>query len=170
MTSVQQSFDHLDLPVIATHLHKSISLLQHPAFSGSSSSLKSTDDNDMLSTQGDTVGEARAMVERWCSERVRDSTVELQAHNIMLDCMSPTPVDFSKPPRRFWRTSWRALTLKLCKPIDTRSHRWYENSSILFILFEKKADQLRKCYFKNDDSELFAPLFPVTVYWFCKFG
>ena len=123
MTSIQQSFDHLDLPVTASHLHKSISLLQHPAFSGSSSSLKSTDDNDMLSTQGDTVGEARAMVERWCSERARDSTVELQAYNIMLDCMSPTPVDFSKPPRRFWRTSWRALILKLCNPIDTRSRR-----------------------------------------------
>jgi hypothetical protein len=113
----QQEFGDFDLPHRFPCMQH-LCLLQE--FSGSNSSIKSNSEIDRCSPclQGDEpepreyiCEEALEFIRKWES-KMKTSSDSIQCQRYVM-VESFKAVDFSKPPRRFWRTSWKCMTQSL---------------------------------------------------------
>jgi hypothetical protein len=119
LESAQQEFNDLELPYRIPHMQH---LCLHPVFSGSNSSIKSNCDVDSFSpvccevvapVLGEGISdEALNFIRRWDLKRENvDDDREVGPRFVVMESLEA--VDYSKPPRRFWRTSWKCMTKRL---------------------------------------------------------
>ena len=119
MQLAQQEFNDLNVPNRLPHMQH---LCLHPVFSGSNSSIRSNCDVDCFSPEccdvvAPAIGEgicdeALNFIRRWDlkMENVGDD-LEAGPRFVLMERLEA--VDNSKPPRRFWRTSWKCMTKRL---------------------------------------------------------
>jgi hypothetical protein len=116
--SSQREFSDLEMPKQFPRMQH---LALHPAFSGSSGSIKSNaeiDSSAPLSREVDApilqegiCDEALSFIRKW-ELKMQDSSDSIGGPRYVL-IESLQPVDCTKPPRRFWRTSWKCMAKKL---------------------------------------------------------
>ncbi len=118
--ATQQNFSSLELPKRFPRMQH---LALHSAFSESCTSIKSIDEMDScpaLNCEADSP----VLGENICDEAlnfIRNWELKMQSSSdsvgvpryIVVESLEA--VDYSKPPRRFWRTSWKCMTKRLAE-------------------------------------------------------
>ena len=114
----QREFGDLELPKRFPRMQH---LALHPAFSGSTGSIQANSEIDCSTPlscevdapilREDISDETLSFIRKW--ELVMQNSSDLIGGPSHVVVESLEPVDYSKPPRRFWRTSWKCITTKL---------------------------------------------------------
>ena len=116
--AAQQDFSALELPMQVPHMKH---LALHTVFAGSNSSLKSINEIDScapFNCESDSPMPGEDMCEETLNF-IRNWELKVQSSSdsiggprfVVLESLEA--VDYSKPPRRFWRTSWICMTKRL---------------------------------------------------------